>query len=176
MTEAGANTRETEEIILSLFGSLRRERKQRLNENNKGHIQSDLASDISYFQTDAFSELTGESEQEKFHKKWDKIIQSGMQQDITFLNPMAHKMLPKDDIGLLTVKRLKKELSELSAFLPASQQGNANISSNHALSKLGVLPGGGRRTDIASETLKKAIHDQHKILKHMKLELHRPLI
>ena len=60
-------------------------------------------------------------EQEKFHKKWDKIIQSGMQQDITFLNPMAHKMLPKDDIGLLTVKRLKKELSELSAFLPASQ-------------------------------------------------------
>ena len=115
----GGATRETEEIILSLFSSLRRERKHRLQEHNKGQVQSDLASDLSYFYSEkACTELTGETEQERFHKKWDKIIQSGMTTDLTHLNPMAHKMLPKDDLGLLTVKRLKKELGELSAVLP----------------------------------------------------------
>ena len=39
-----------------------------------------------------------------------------MEEDLTRLNPMAHWMLPKDDIGLLTVNRLKKELA--SARLP----------------------------------------------------------
>ena len=72
-----------------------------MHENNKGNWQSDLASDISYFQSEkVLSELTGSTEQERFHKKWDKIIQSGMTTDLTYLNPMAHKLLPKDDLGL----------------------------------------------------------------------------
>ena len=38
--------------------------------------------------------------------------------DLTFLNPMASKMLPKDDVGIQTVRRLQKELGELAARLP----------------------------------------------------------
>ena len=68
---------------------------------------------------------------------------------------MAHRMLPKDDLGLQTVKRLKKELSELSAVLPASQQCYAALASGTAVGKLGAntstLLGGGRRADAASE-------------------------
>ena len=44
-----------------------------------------------------------------------------MATDLTWLNPMAHTMLPQDDIGLSTVRRLKKELYELSAALPEKQ-------------------------------------------------------
>ena len=72
---AVVSTRETEEIILSIFESLRRERKKKLDEINKGYGQSDLVSDFSYFQSEqALSELTGSTEQERFHKKWEKII------------------------------------------------------------------------------------------------------
>ena len=99
-----------------------------------------------------------------------------MTTDLTHLNPMAHAMLPKDDIGLLTVQRLKKELAELSAALPSTQQSSATISSNTALGKLGALPGAGRRTDAASGHLKQMIAKQHSLLKEMKLELNRPLI
>ena len=85
-----------------------------------------------------------------------------MTTDLTYLNPMAHKMLPKDDLGLQTVKRLKKELTELSAVLPASQQAHSAVSSNTAIGKLGgntnQLLGGGRRADPAGENLKKALH------------------
>ena len=82
---------------------------------------------------------------------------------------MAHKMLPKDDLGLQTVKQLKKELTELSAVLPVSQQSHAVVSSNTAVGKLGAntskLLGGGRREDMASAQMKKAIHSQHQVLK-----------
>ena len=38
-----------------------------------------MVSDLTYFYSDkAYSELTGETDQERFHKRWDKIIQSGM--------------------------------------------------------------------------------------------------
>ena len=39
-------------------------------------------------------------------------------EDLTFLNPMASKMLHRDDPGILAVKRLQKELGELNVRLP----------------------------------------------------------
>jgi predicted short-subunit dehydrogenase-like oxidoreductase (DUF2520 family) len=49
-----------------------------------------------------------------FYNKWEKIIKSGIEEDLTRLNPMAHWMMAKDDIGLLTVQRLKRELGSIS--------------------------------------------------------------
>ena len=47
------------------------------------------------------SELTGMTEQDLFHRKWERIINSGMDKDdLTFLNPMASKMLPKEELGI----------------------------------------------------------------------------
>lgn len=43
-----------------------------------------------------------------------------MEEDLTRLNPMAHWMVPKSDIGLLTVARLKKELGNISGMFLAS--------------------------------------------------------
>lgn len=37
-----------------------------------------------------------------------------MEEDLTRLNPMAHRMLQKDDMGLLTVGRLKRELDSFT--------------------------------------------------------------
>ena len=61
-----------------------------------------MVSDLSKFQTDrGVSELTGATEQEIFHRRWERIISSGMEKDdLTFLNPMASWMLRKEDAGL----------------------------------------------------------------------------
>ena len=64
------------------------------------------------------SDITGSTENERFYETWIKIIKSGMEEDLTRLNPMAHWMMPKDDIGLLTVARLKRELGNLGGQLP----------------------------------------------------------
>ena len=79
-----------------------------------------MVSDLSKFNSDqGVSELTGSTEQELFHRKWEKVINSGMEkEDLTFLNPMASRMLKRDDAGIQTVNRLQKELGELNARLP----------------------------------------------------------
>jgi hypothetical protein len=41
-----------------------------------------------------------------------------MEEDLTRLNPMAHWMVPKSDIGLLTVARLKRELGTIASSFP----------------------------------------------------------
>ena len=79
-----------------------------------------MVSELSRITSDkGISELTGATEQEMFHRRWEKIINSGMEkEDLTFLNPMASKMLPREDAGIQTVKRLQKELGELANRLP----------------------------------------------------------
>ena len=79
-----------------------------------------MISDMSRFASDkGVSEITGSTEQEIFHRKWEKIINSGMEkEDFTFLNPMASKMLPREDLGMKTVLRLQKEIGELAMRLP----------------------------------------------------------
>lgn len=67
-----------------------------------------MVSELSRFNSDkGVSELTGITEQDLFHRRWEKIINSGMEkEDLTFLNPMASKMLPREEPGIQTVKRL----------------------------------------------------------------------
>ena len=76
--------------------------------SNNNRLASDMISEMSHLQSDkGISELTGLTEQDIFHRKWEKIINSGMEKDdLTFLNPMASKMLPKDEPGIQTVNRL----------------------------------------------------------------------
>ena len=64
------------------------------------------------------SGITGSTEQERFYNKWEKIIASGLREDFSQLNPMAVWMLPKDDLGLKTVARLKRELGDIQTKLP----------------------------------------------------------
>ena len=45
-----------------------------------------------------------------------------MEEDLTRFNPMAHRMLPKDDIGLQTVARLQRELTSLAGSLPKEKK------------------------------------------------------
>ena len=61
-----------------------------------------MVSDLSRFNSDkGVSELTGATEQELFHRRWEKIINSGMEkEDLTFLNPMASKMLKREEPGI----------------------------------------------------------------------------
>jgi hypothetical protein len=73
--------------------------------------------DISFFES-AKSDITGSTENERFYSKWEKIIKSGMEEDLTRLNPMAHWMVPKDDYGLMMVARLKRELGSIGNHLP----------------------------------------------------------
>ena len=60
------------------------------------------------------SDITGESEYDRFYQKWEKVIKSGMDNDYITLNPYATKMLPKHDSRVATVKRLQEAVSELS--------------------------------------------------------------
>ena len=74
-----------------------------------------MLDDMSYFESQkTVSDITGTTEHEVFYSKWEKIIKSGMEEDFTRLDPMAYKILPKDDIGLLTVARLRRELGNAS--------------------------------------------------------------
>ena len=69
------STKETEQAILTLFRALRRETKQRLEEGEREQVPLDLMSDLTHLMSDkGVSEMTGSTEQEKFHKKWDGII------------------------------------------------------------------------------------------------------
>ena len=73
-----------------------------------------MLSDISYFASEkGLSQLTSETDNERFFDKWEKIISSGMQEDHRNLNPMAVWILPKEDAGLQSVDRLMKGLSDL---------------------------------------------------------------
>ena len=94
VNEVGS-TKEIEQAILSLFRALKKETKQRLEDGRKEPNHLDLMSDLTNFMSEhGISEATGSTEQERFHKKWDGIISSGMTTDLNWLNPMAHKMLP----------------------------------------------------------------------------------
>ena len=103
-----------EEGILALFRELRNDDYKNNNTvRDENNLKSDMLSDMSYLMSDrGISEITGSTQHEYFHRKWDKIIQSGMgHDDLTFLNPMASRMLPpRDDLGLQTVNRLKSIL------------------------------------------------------------------
>ena len=118
--------RQIEEALLEQYRALRREDKSRKREDevscNTNRLASDMVSELSYLQSDrGISDMTGETQQERFHRKWEKIINSGMdKEDLTFLNPNASLMLPRtgNDPGLQTVKRLQKELGELQQRLP----------------------------------------------------------
>ena len=100
----------------------------------------DMISDMSHFVSEkGVSEITGATEQEMFHRRWEKIINSGMEkEDLTFLNPMASKMLPKHDSGVSNILRLQKELGELSQRLPKRISGLTTMG-NH-LRKLTAKP------------------------------------
>ena len=50
-----------------------------------------------------------------------------MEEDLTRFNPMAHRMLPKDDIGLQTVARLQRELTSLAGSLPKEKKLKENL-------------------------------------------------
>ena len=121
---AVGGVKQIEEAILEQYRALKREDKSNRRSDeasgNKNNLMSDMMSDLSQLNSDkGISELTGTTEQEVFYRKWEKIINSGMEkEDLTFLNPMASRMLPRDDPGILAVNRLQKELGELNSRLP----------------------------------------------------------
>ena len=98
--------RQIEEALLEKYRALKRGDRdsRREDESSIGgnQLAFDMLSDLSHLTSDkGVSELTGTTEQEIFHKKWEKIINSGMEkEDLTFLNPMASRMLPQENIGL----------------------------------------------------------------------------
>lgn len=81
-------------------------------------LERQVLDDLSYFSSQAVSDITGSSEHEKFYIKWESVIKSGMHEDLTRLNPMAHWMMAKEDAGLLTVNRLQRELACIRNTLP----------------------------------------------------------
>ena len=115
---------------------MKRDDKDRRREDeasvNGNKLAYDMLSDLSHLNSEkAISDITGETEQQLFNRRWEKIINSGMdKEDLTFLNPMASKMLQRDDAGLNTVKRLQKELGELSYRLPRRTNEGSTVS-NH---------------------------------------------
>ena len=127
---AVGGVKQIEEAILEQYRALKREEKSNRRSDeasgNKNNLMSDMMSDLSQLNSDkGISELTGTTEQEVFYRKWEKIINSGMEkEDLTFLNPMASRMLPRDDPGILAVNRLQKELGELNSRLPKRTAAN----------------------------------------------------
>ena len=127
---AVGGVKQIEEAILEQYRALKREDKSNRRSDeasgNKNNLMSDMMSDLSQLNSDkGISELTGTTEQEVFYRKWEKIINSGMEkEDLTFLNPMASRMLPRDDPGILAVNRLQKELGELNSRLPKRTAAN----------------------------------------------------
>jgi len=82
-----------------------------------------MLSDMSYFASEkGLSELTSSTDHERFYNKWEKIISSGMQEDHRQLNPMATRILPKEDAGLKSVDRLMKGLSDLVRLPKQSEE------------------------------------------------------
>ena len=121
--------------MLEQYRALKRDDKAYRREDeksaNSNHLAGDMVSELSRITSDkGISEITGATEQEMFHRRWEKIINSGMEkEDLTFLNPMASKMLPREDAGIQTVKRLQKELGDLATRLP--KRTNQNSVGNH---------------------------------------------
>jgi hypothetical protein len=66
---------------------------------------------------DIISEVTTQTEYEKFLEKWDKILKSGTtdsgQYEWQYFNEYATMMLKRDDPGMATIKRFEKALFEL---------------------------------------------------------------
>jgi len=128
-------------------------------------MERQILDDMSYFESNkTVSDITGTTDHEQFYAKWEKIIKSGMEEDLTRLDPMAFKILPKDDIGLLTVARLRRELGSASGQLPCSDVSRQHLA---ARAKSGTFrqPSG----------LKEAIGSQHRLLADMKMMLSKPL-
>ena len=66
--------------------------------------------------SDIVSQLTGQTDYERFVDKWDKILKSGTGQNMyewQYFNEFAQFMIPQDDIRLNTVKRFEKAVFEL---------------------------------------------------------------
>ena len=92
--------------MLEQYRALKRDDKAYRREDeksaNSNQLAGDMVSELSRITSNqGISELTGATEQEMFHRRWEKIINSGMEkEDLTFLNPMASKMLPREDAGI----------------------------------------------------------------------------
>ena len=71
--------------------------------------RSPLSSSKSYDQESmlsALSDMTGQSTKERFYRKWEKVIKSGIEPDYSSLNPIAAKLIQKDEPAILTINRL----------------------------------------------------------------------
>ena len=106
--EAGG-IRQVEAALLEQYRALKRDerehRQEKMSDASANKLAFDMISDMSHFVSDkGVSEITGSTEQGMFHRRWEKIINSGMEkEDLTFLNPMASKMLPRNEVGVRTV-------------------------------------------------------------------------
>lgn len=83
-----------------------------------------------------------------------------MEEDLTRLNPMAHWMMPKDDIGLQTVARLKRELGH--SGLPQHADLPRPVTTR---AKSARQPG----------LVAQAVTAQHRLLSDMKFMISKPL-
>jgi hypothetical protein len=66
--------------------------------------------------SDQISQITGESDYQQFIRKWDKVVRSGMGNNIcetTLMNEFAVQMLPQHDPSMDAVKKLSKAVFEL---------------------------------------------------------------
>jgi len=65
------------------------------NERAKSSLSNSFSLDAT--PESGISMISGESDSDRFYRKWEKIIKSGMESDTSSLNPYAVQMLPKED-------------------------------------------------------------------------------
>ena len=86
------------------------------SEQAKSSIKSHSSPFTNRISSDLVSQLTGQTDYERFVDKWDNILKSGTGQNLyewQYFNEYAQFMLPQDDIRLNTVKRFEKAVFEL---------------------------------------------------------------
>lgn len=122
------------------------------------------------------SDLTGQSDYERFLAKWDKILKSGTGDDQLswrYLNEYAHLMLPREDPAMKAVKRFERAVFELTmiekkAIIMRGDHGDKTSFRNRMYNRQAEKENRGQRE------LRDVIEGQFRWLKEMKLQMIKP--
>ena len=105
--------------LLNDYNYLRNKTRQ-ASQNAGSSFKSDSSPYSRRRDADIMSEVTTQTEYEKFLERWDKILKSGTadsgQYEWQYFNEYATMMLKRDDPAMATIKRFQNALFELKQF------------------------------------------------------------
>ena len=140
---------ENHEVLKRMRDNLRRH-EETIDARMKQQIEADLLNEYNYLRLKTRKEsvrakaslsnslnltshisdisgISGQSEYDRLYLRWERVIKSGLEENHSALNPCAVALLPKEDLGLKTIKRLEKALKDLTNMPKGFQSGLSQL-------------------------------------------------